>query len=240
VQINGQQSYTLQGAGSTYHSYSLVYDPFEQNADLFIDGIERISNVTGEAQPLATPFIFWGSGDSISTGNANYATVEFVSSILTITDQPHSQVGYWGKSATFSVGISGVAPLSYQWFKGSLPIEGATGSLLVLSNLQDSTAGDYKVVVTDTLGFTVTSQLATLTVKTAEVSIAIYPGVKIDGVVGQTYGIQATVNLAEPSGWVGVTNLTLTEATQIWYDSKSTSEQPKHFYRVVAGPVSIP
>ena len=72
------------------------------------------------------------------------------------------------------------------------------------------------------------------------VSIATYAGLTIDGAVGQTYGIQATTDLSNANGWAGVANVTLTQPTQIWYDSQSTAQQPKRFYRVVAGPISIP
>ena len=44
-----------------------------------------------------------------------------------ISGQPRSQVGYWGKSVTFTVTAQGSAPLGYQWQKESVPIAGATG-----------------------------------------------------------------------------------------------------------------
>lgn len=71
------------------------------------------------------------------------------------------------------------------------------------------------------------------------VEIGTYAGVKVTGSVGYTYGIQASTTM-EAESWVGVGNVTLTSATQIWYDSQSTAQQPKRFYRVVAGPISIP
>jgi hypothetical protein len=154
---------------------------------------------------------------------------------------PQSQVGYWGKSVTFSVAAyGGVPPYTYQWHKNGVEIEGATGSQLELTNLQAENAGSYTVTVTDAANDTVTSQAANLTVNPAGVSIATYAGLTIDGVIGQTYGIQATTDLSNPSGWFGVANVTLTKPTEIWYDSQSTAQQPKRFYRVVAGPISIP
>jgi hypothetical protein len=39
--------YTLAGSGSSYHLYELVFDPATQTADLFVDGIERISDYAG-------------------------------------------------------------------------------------------------------------------------------------------------------------------------------------------------
>lgn len=71
------------------------------------------------------------------------------------------------------------------------------------------------------------------------VEIATYAGVSITGMVGRTYGIQASTTM-EADRWFGVGNVTLTSATQIWYDTQSTAQQPKRFYRVVPGKISIP
>ncbi|MCX6923530.1 MAG: LamG domain-containing protein [Verrucomicrobia bacterium] len=159
---------------------------------------------------------------------------------LRISAQPLSQVGYWGKSATFSVVAQTAAlPLSYQWQKDSVPIAGATDASLVLTNLQATNAGVYTVVVSDQSTNVVTSAPANLTVNPAGVSIAVYPGLTIDGVVGQIYGIQSTTDLNNTNSWSGVTNLTLALPVELWYDSQPVT-QPTRYYRVVAGPISIP
>jgi hypothetical protein len=157
-----------------------------------------------------------------------------------IIQPPQSQIGYWGMSVTFSVGVAtnaGGRSLSYQWFKGGNPIAADTNSALVLTNLQSADANTYTVGLTNPNGST-TSQPATLIVEPAGVSIALYAGVTIAGVVGQTYGIQSTSNLSTGS-WVGQTNITLGVPTQIWHDSQPAS-QTQSYYRVVAGPVAIP
>jgi hypothetical protein len=71
-------------------------------------------------------------------------------------------------------------------------------------------------------------------------TIATYAGVTIEGGIGATYGIQATTDLSESNGWIGVANVTLSQPKQIWYDSQSTTQLQKRFYRVVVGPISIP
>ena len=159
----------------------------------------------------------------------------------TITQQPQSQLGYWGKSVTFSVAATnGIPPLSYQWLYNSAPILNATNSSLVLTNLQATNAGAYIVIVSDSGGNSVTSSPpAILTVNSAGVGIALYAGVTINGVVGQTYGVQFTTNLGNTNSWAGLTNLTLNVPQQIWYDSQPAS-QAQRYYRVVAGPISIP
>jgi hypothetical protein len=168
------------------------------------------------------------------------AVVSYNALPLQIKVQPQPHIGYWGKSVTFSVtAAGGTPPYTHKWLKNSVPISGATGAQLVLSDLKDTDAGGYTVTVTDADNNSLTSQpAATLTVL-PDVSIATYAGLTIRGGVGQTFGIQATTDMTA-STWIGVANVTLTQPAQVWYDSQSTAQQPRRFYRVVAGPISIP
>ena len=165
-----------------------------------------------------------------------YAAGSAGKSVFTV--QPQSQVGYWGQSVTFNVSILGVPPFGYQWYFGASQIPNATTASLVLTNLQFTNAGTYYVVATNYSG-SYTSNPANLTINPAGVAIALYPGLKIDGVVGLTYGIQYSTNLANPNGWIGLTNLTFTQPTEIWYDSIPASPA-RRFYLVLPGPIPIP
>jgi hypothetical protein len=80
-----------------------------------------------------------------------------------ISSQPQSQTAAPGTAVTFGVTASGAAPLSYQWLFDSNHIAGATGSSLVLTNVQFTNAGAYSVIVSNSFG-TVTSSTAVLTV----------------------------------------------------------------------------
>ena len=155
-----------------------------------------------------------------------------------ITSQPQDQVGYWGKSATFTVTAAGAAPLAYQWQKNSVPIAGGPGSSLVVTNLQAADAGSYSVVVTNECGST-TSDNAYLTMNPAGVSLALYSGITIDGAVGLSYGIQSTTDLSGTNSWRGLANVTLSVPTMLWFDLQPAN-QPKRYYRVVPGPISVP
>ncbi len=89
-----------------------------------------------------------------------------------IVNQPTSQTTVAGGNASFSVTAGGTPPLTYQWrFQGG-PISGATNSVLNLSNVQLSDAGNYSVVVANPIG-TVTSSNALLTVSTGGCANAI-------------------------------------------------------------------
>jgi hypothetical protein len=154
--------------------------------------------------------------------------------------QPRSQLGYWGRSVSFSIIVTnGTPPFSYQWRKDGMAISGATNSLLLLANLQDTDAGAYTVVATDAGTDSLTSQPANLTVNPFGVSLALYAGLTIEGVVGYTYGIQTTTDLSNTNSWAGVTNITLTAPTQLWYDPQP-AYNPTRYYRVVPGPISTP
>jgi len=80
-----------------------------------------------------------------------------------ITRQPTNLVVAIGGEARFIVAATGTQPLRYQWRFDDRDLEGATLSLLRITNAQPDHSGSYAVVVTDTIGST-TSQSATLTV----------------------------------------------------------------------------
>jgi hypothetical protein len=82
-----------------------------------------------------------------------------------ITQQPASTTITAGGSATLSVGVTGTAPLSYQWYIGTSgtttsPIAGATGASVTVT---PSTTTSYWVWVSNSCG-TANSNTATVTV----------------------------------------------------------------------------
>ncbi|HED14298.1 MAG TPA: hypothetical protein ENI62_11715 [Gammaproteobacteria bacterium] len=68
--------FTLQNGGAGYHLYEMVYDPLVDSVDLFIDGVERISNYAGVSSSLFNR-VAWGSASSSDTGQSNWNQVEF-------------------------------------------------------------------------------------------------------------------------------------------------------------------
>jgi hypothetical protein len=68
--------FTLQNGGAGYHLYEMVYDPFANSVDLFIDGIERVSNYAGISSSLFNR-VAWGSAASSDTGQSNWNQVQF-------------------------------------------------------------------------------------------------------------------------------------------------------------------
>ena len=83
-----------------------------------------------------------------------------------ITTQPQNQIAASGSTAQFTVAAISTPAPTYQWFFGSTALSGATGTSLGLVNVRGADAGDYTVIVTNSLG-SVTSNKATLTVGSA-------------------------------------------------------------------------
>jgi len=81
----------------------------------------------------------------------------------TISQQPLSRTNSVGTTATFSVTAAGTTPLIYQWRLNSNPLGGATNSTYTIASVQTNHAGNYTVVISNSLG-AVTSAVARLTV----------------------------------------------------------------------------
>jgi hypothetical protein len=80
-----------------------------------------------------------------------------------IVAQPSSVSAIAGGVAAFSVGVSGSAPLRFQWLHNDFPLAGRTNPVLVLESVTPAQAGAYRVQIENNLG-AVTSAAATLVV----------------------------------------------------------------------------
>jgi len=84
----------------------------------------------------------------------------------TITTEPQDLTVIPGQFATFSVTAVGSEPFGYQWYYNTNSLlTNATGSTLMLTNVQPGDAGTYSVIVTNPLGSAMSSN-AVLTVNT--------------------------------------------------------------------------
>ena len=102
-----------------------------------------------------------GNG-GVSTG-AVLITIGGAGTPPSISQQPTNLVVILGQPAAFSAIASGSTPLAYQWRFLRANIGGATNSTYSLANSLTNNAGDYTVVVTNSLG-SITSSVAALTV----------------------------------------------------------------------------
>ncbi|MEY4326074.1 MAG: hypothetical protein RIS24_2245 [Verrucomicrobiota bacterium] len=88
-----------------------------------------------------------------------------------IIQEPQNLTVRAGSNAVFTVVAEGTGPLLYQWFFNGATIPGSRQATLTLTNAQEPNAGDYWVVVANSIG-NVTSAVAKLTV---EISMPVGP-----------------------------------------------------------------
>ncbi len=171
----------VEPAGGSFFYRIVVTNPGTDHAQDFWNvvplapGITVNTNLGGNGWITNTPGQVTVAGVypvTLVAGNANFGQVTFAATITitdgnssapVITNQPVNTTVLVGSNVTFTVGASGTPPPSYQWFKLSSPINGATGATLTITNAQGVGAWNYFVQVSNSRGTNV-SQTAVLTV----------------------------------------------------------------------------
>jgi hypothetical protein len=164
------------------------------------------------------------SAGSATSNNATL-TVNAAAVAPSITSQPANQSVTAGQMATFSVGASGTAPLSYQWRKNGLYITGATSSSYTTPATTTADSGStFSVVVTNSAG-NATSNNATLTVNPAAVAPSITSQPASQTVTaGQTAMFSVTASGTAPLGYQWKKNgANITGATSGSYTTPATT-----------------
>jgi hypothetical protein len=136
------------------------------------------------------------SASGTATGVAKFV-VNGACSPPVILAQPQGQTLCAGASATLNVGATAGSggPVTYQWRKGTSPINGATSSILQVPNISPASAGTYDCVVTNPCGSTPTDG-AVLAVDTATITVQPVSQVACQGASATfTIGIQGTADL---------------------------------------------
>lgn len=170
-----------------YVAPSITAQPTNQVAD--VGGNASFSVTVSGSTPLSYQWTFSGNmlpgatTETLSLANiqpsqaGSYAVIvsnsagSVTSSVATLTvvvppsivAQPTNQTIALGASATFQVGATGTAPLSYQWLFNGVNMAGSTSDVLGLANVETNQVGAYNVIVTNAAG-SVTSAVANLTV----------------------------------------------------------------------------
>ena len=117
----------------------------------------------------------WGTSTGV------IATLTVKTNLPFLISNPRSLTNKVGTTATFSVTSSGSGPAAYQWYWNAFPlvssnkIAGATTSKLVISNVYFTDVGAYTVVVSNSVGITISAP-ASLTVLPEKVAPKIILG----------------------------------------------------------------
>ena len=90
--------------------------------------------------------------------NSPYGTATSGEALLTVGNapvlnlQPVDTNATIGGTVTFAVDANGTTPLTYQWQKDGVDINGSTADILTLSNLSGDNNGTYRVIVSNAFG----------------------------------------------------------------------------------------
>ncbi len=160
IGIGGNVSFAANAVGPPpllfqwYFNGSPVGGPAIGTADTSFSIVSTSSNLAGDYFVTVT--------DSQGTATSAVATLTVVQTPV-ISVHPSSQLGAAGKSVTFSVVASGIAPLAYQWkwygtnLSDGGQISGSTSNSLTISNLNDRNAGPYSVAISNLAGVAISS-----------------------------------------------------------------------------------
>jgi hypothetical protein len=91
--------------------------------------------------------------------------------IFTDLSQPANRSVLAGQPTTFTAEFVGSAPLTFQWYKDTQPISGATAASLTIDPVLAADAGSYQLKVSNPVSTDVASRVAVLTVTGAPVTI---------------------------------------------------------------------
>ena len=146
----------------------------------------------------------------------------------TLLAQPEGQTKLLGGSASFTASASGTPPVTFQWRLNGTALPGATNSVLTLSGLSASQAGNYTAVVSNSGGSTnsVNALLSLIELKT----FAGRPSLSIFGPVAARYKIEVADAMSPPA-WSTVTTFSLAGGPTLIIDPKSDPSSAR-FFRV--------
>ena len=129
--------------------------------------------------------------------------------ILAILTQPADQAVLVGQTALFSVTAAGPGTLSYQWSKSGIPIAGATAATFITPPTTLADQGTrYSVVVTASLGGSLTSGDATLSVSASAPGIASATGSMADRRIYHATTLLGSGQVLVTGGFDGTTKAT--------------------------------
>ena len=195
-------TFTVTAVGTTPLSYQWRF------------GGNDITDATNSSLPLLNVQQINAGSYSVAVSNSVGVTISSTATLNIndiaplITAQPQGATVDAGTNVTFSVGVTGTSPFSYQWMFNGSPIADATLNSYSKSNVQTNDAGSYSVFITNVIG-NVTSSNAVLTINPAAgptLSATVTNQNVVltwDAIVGRTYRGQYKGDVTE-SNWTDI------------------------------------
>jgi pectate lyase len=190
----------------------------------FVNSVTPLSLKTNSTLTLNNVQPGDSGGYSVLVSNSVGSVTSVVAQLLvtnvfsapSIITQPQSQSVTVSNNASLNVSAIGTQPLFYQWYVNTNSlITDATNSTLQLLDVQFTDAGDYSVIVSNTLGST-NSDFATLTVNTNAIANFNHVGYADYGInlTGGSGGPTVDVyTLADMAAYYGTDDTTLPTAS---------------------------
>src|SRR6266540_1467025 len=232
--------WTMTRAGIVFSNYTAVLNFVAEDIDAaaaptnFVVGKKDVAGWTLPVVSNKTATNIFARG---MTNFSDFAVAEPKPPPPIVTTQPQSQTANVGDTVQFSVEAdpNGGGTLTYQWvLNGTNFIPGATGSTLVITNVQSSDAGTYTVIIDN--GSVTNSIGAVLTVNGAPPTtqgIQLVGGnaqITFAGVPGGTYRVEATTNLNSPIFWSTVsTNVADSNGLFQFLDTQTKDFRQRYF-----------
>jgi hypothetical protein len=132
----------------------------------------NILNATNATYAIASPAVADSGAYTLVVSNAyglstNNPVIQLTVTAANppvITQQPDSTSKYVGANQTFTVGVIGTPPFSYQWTHAGTNLPAGTNASLVLANLTAANAGVYNVTISSPYPPAAISSNASLTI----------------------------------------------------------------------------
>jgi alpha-tubulin suppressor-like RCC1 family protein len=156
---------TIDTAGSVFNTLLAVYTGNNvSNLTLIASNDDFGGFFSSQVTFNATLFNSYAIAvDGYNGSSGNFALhVNETPSVPIIMTAPQNQTAIAGASTSFNVKAIGTAPLHYQWQCNGTSIPGANASILLLTNLQLTNAGNYSVTVSNANGLVSASALLTV------------------------------------------------------------------------------
>jgi hypothetical protein len=161
---NNAGIFTLGAAGEVYSTGTVRDNTSTRNTDIFT---RKISPQGADAWSVryADPYIDTDFPVSIAVdgedsvyvggvlGRIFPVIIKYIQPAMGASVRPSRQTAAVGSTVAFNAFYRGASsPVSYEWIFGNDPIVGGTSATLILGNISTTSAGDYRVVITDGLG----------------------------------------------------------------------------------------